>query len=975
VPRIANIWTGDGNQRRSIQPIKDDPSVLSQFNESFMIRTRLNADLDYIVGDVTFPKQLGQKKKREAKFETLKQIIIRFGLKVTRISDAEVQEKNDPFIIHRVDVNPFNQVLSKPVKGQGKPTFEKDFVEDDRWSDWSQLRQYNQTLKNPFVKPLYELQLQTLEKILRYPGSLTIAALPTGFGKTRIAQAASYMLRKNHIHAQNDSENIWSKEQGDCGPTLIISPLVALMDDQRSKWNIEFNKILSSKNLDPLNCRFLTTADLEKDASKMEQLRNNQIDVLCCSPEDLMDPKRERNHWLETFARMEVPFSLMVVDEAHIIGSWGATIRPQFQLLSLVKDRLLQRNPNLRVLLMSATISLSEERELIRLFSSGLHHKKFSEGRTTAIRKLSNASRPELYFDISYQEEPNPDALMETLLSINNSLTEHWNKKAEGQGILFRNDGRPSPILIYTPYPDVANKILRPKAIEIISGGEKEFVKTYTGQTSPLSRELRLEEFIQNKVHAMIATSAFGMGVDKPDTWVVAYYGMPYSLSDLYQGFGRAARQADWNKTGYRKSGYCLGILHGRVRSFKPRMGLALTTERFWDMLNSEESFITNNGYIVLDISDNVEHKYWETTVQGDNTGNSPEEEEDNKSEVSEGQLNDIVQELISQSRISVSKGNTVSSQDNFDKIFKENYSQMKKIKELLSLRLWSIACLQRVGKIEILGFHPSLLFKENESYVNLKQLLEKEGYQGIIDAMVRQGKHKLLTPKSRRMVVLRVNDDIDSFDDIVSGISEGLSLLKDRHNAGKEELQNFLDIAKNPEKKGCFRQLFSKTIGLSSEKPCIEQIKSNIELGNGTVLMPCSRCRKDQFLIERGLGDDIIMQSKFKVLKVLRDGLTYSGERLVKEVKKKSLIINRDNCTSTESYDLLDGEYKLESNCEFQKYSIYDKESEYKLEGQIVISGGKAVIKGTDFAIWDNHQFLIAEPGEDEAKLAYQIG
>ena len=65
---------------------------------------------------------------------------------------------------------------------------------------------------------------------------------------------------------------------------------------------------------------------------------------------------------------MKVPFSMMVVDEAHIIGSWGASIRPQFQLLSLVKDRLLDRNPFLRVLLMSATISISEEKELIDYF-------------------------------------------------------------------------------------------------------------------------------------------------------------------------------------------------------------------------------------------------------------------------------------------------------------------------------------------------------------------------------------------------------------------------------------------------------------------------------------------------------------------------------------------------------------------------------------------------------------------------------
>ena len=131
---------------------------------------------------------------------------------------------------------------------------------------------------------------------------------------------------------------------------MIISPLVALMDDQRKKWNEDLAEILAANNppLEPLVCRFLTSADLERDPSKMEKLRNNEIDVLCCSPEDLIDPKVKRNHWLETFARMKVPFSMMVVDEAHIIGSWGSTIRPQFQLLNLVKNKAITEKSDVK---------------------------------------------------------------------------------------------------------------------------------------------------------------------------------------------------------------------------------------------------------------------------------------------------------------------------------------------------------------------------------------------------------------------------------------------------------------------------------------------------------------------------------------------------------------------------------------------------------------------------------------------------
>ena len=62
---------------------------------------------------------------------------------------------------------------------------------------------------------------------------------------------------------------------------------------------------------------------------------------------------------------------------------------------------------------------------------------------------------------------------------------------------------------------------------------------------------------------------------------------------------------------GYRKSGYCKGVLFGKSRPFNPRMQLALTAERFWDMLNQNQSYVTENGYLVLDISSNVDKKYY----------------------------------------------------------------------------------------------------------------------------------------------------------------------------------------------------------------------------------------------------------------------------------------------------------------------------------------------------------------------------
>ena len=75
---------------------------------------------------------------------------------------------------------------------------------------------------------------------------------------------------------------------------------------------------------------------------------------------------------------------------------------------------------------------------------------------------------------------------------------------------------------MYTPYPDDANGFLKKHATEIIADNTKQLVKTYTGKTSPISRQKRLNEFVNNEVRAMIAAGAFGMGVDKPDVWIVS---------------------------------------------------------------------------------------------------------------------------------------------------------------------------------------------------------------------------------------------------------------------------------------------------------------------------------------------------------------------------------------------------------------------------------------------------------------------
>ena len=95
--------------------------------------------------------------------------------------------------------------------------------------------------------------------------------------------------------------------------------------------------------------------------------------------------------------------------------------------------------------------------------------------------------------------------------------------------------------------------------------------KEYIGSSGSFHRKDVLHEFKQNQLQWVVGTSAFGMGVDKDDVWVVGYLGIPSSLKELYQSFGRAARFDDWGFNEHRKNGYCKGILIDKQQSSNRR--------------------------------------------------------------------------------------------------------------------------------------------------------------------------------------------------------------------------------------------------------------------------------------------------------------------------------------------------------------------------------------------------------------------
>ena len=217
----------------------------------------------------------------------------------------------------------------------------------------------------------------------------------------------------------------------------------------------------------------------------------------------------------------------------------------------------------------------------------------------------SSNTRPDLMFDIEAIITKNEEQVQEALAQSTNAfqrIKDEFGTKQDwwrnGEGVAYNET--PFSSILFTRRRKDAKKPSG-KARSSIHSNLTEPVLTYTGETSSVDRQNRLNAFLNDRISCLVATSAFGMGVDKPNAWLVGYLGLPFTLKSLYQSFGRAARDSGWPpqiSNNYR-SGICFGRIFGRQMAFSPEMQIKLSMERFWDFtqLHSHE-----NGYIFLDV-------------------------------------------------------------------------------------------------------------------------------------------------------------------------------------------------------------------------------------------------------------------------------------------------------------------------------------------------------------------------------------
>jgi ATP-dependent DNA helicase RecQ len=266
------------------------------------------------------------------------------------------------------------------------------------------------------------------------------------------------------------------------GTTIIVSPLISLMKDQVDK--------LQEHGLEALQVNSAVPAVEQRSA--LGQIEEEESDYVFTTPERLSDPE-----FLETLHGTKIDF--VVVDEAHCISHWGHDFRPAYLAIRSALEEL--GNPPVLALTATATENVVEDikqqlgRPDMQVFNTGIF-------------------RPNLQFEV-----------------------EHVTGDAEKQGELLRllqeieGDG-----IVYAAtvkHVEEITRFLQEEGFEVLA---------YHGRLNAGRRKEAQDRFMAGELEAIVATNAFGMGIDRPDIHFVIHYDMPASLEAYYQESGRAGR-------------------------------------------------------------------------------------------------------------------------------------------------------------------------------------------------------------------------------------------------------------------------------------------------------------------------------------------------------------------------------------------------------------------------------------------------
>lgn len=282
------------------------------------------------------------------------------------------------------------------------------------------------------------------------------------------------------------------------GLTIVIVPTVSLAIDQvrNAKNNVKHTAD------DEIFC-YYSGIEIDRKNALRNAIKNETAKLLFISPEALI--RNNEFKMMINEANSKKYLKNLIIDEAHIVIEWGDFFRVDYQCLEAWRKELLLINSQLRTVLLSATYTQNAVVKLKQMFAD---NGRWIEVRCDALRK-----------------EPRY-----TLVKAKSS-TDKKKKMVELVKKL------PHPMVVYINSPKEAEEIKK----TLVAAGLNS-LETFTGNTKSAERERIIKDWTDNKIDLMIATSAFGVGVDKGDVRTVLHLYIPDTPNQYYQELGRGGR-------------------------------------------------------------------------------------------------------------------------------------------------------------------------------------------------------------------------------------------------------------------------------------------------------------------------------------------------------------------------------------------------------------------------------------------------
>ncbi|TSE18030.1 ATP-dependent DNA helicase RecQ [Arthrobacter sp. KBS0703] len=312
-------------------------------------------------------------------------------------------------------------------------------------------------------------------------GRDVLAVMPTGYGKSAIYQVAAL-----HLHRAR-AGHCASPDAPAAGPAVVVSPLIALQEDQ-------LDGLLEDLGGEAAVAINSGRSDSDVEAA-WEASERGDAAFIFLAPEQLA-----KTEAVERLAALDV--SLLVVDEAHCVSSWGHDFRPDYLRLGEVRQNL--GNPPVAALTATASPPVRDEiQQRLKM--------------THPLVLVHGFDRPNIRLDV----------------------VRHLRDTDKRRAVLEQLAGLKGPGLLYA----ATRKDTETYASELAERGLR--AAAYHAGRKQVERDLVHEQFLEDELDVVVATTAFGMGIDKPNVRFVIHADIPESLDSYYQEIGRSGRDGE----------------------------------------------------------------------------------------------------------------------------------------------------------------------------------------------------------------------------------------------------------------------------------------------------------------------------------------------------------------------------------------------------------------------------------------------